>query len=69
MLRITEIKLPLATSAEEGHTDAEIRVAVIKKLAINAADLLSFSIFKRGTDARKSNAILLVYSLDVVING
>ncbi|MES2502252.1 MAG: NAD(P)/FAD-dependent oxidoreductase [Pseudomonadota bacterium] len=69
MLRITEIKLPLATSAEEGHTDAEIRAAVIKKLAINAADLLSFSIFKRGTDARKSNAILLVYSLDVVING
>ena len=69
MLRITEIKLPLATSAKEGHTDAEIRAAVIKKLAINAADLLSFSIFKRGTDARKSHAILLVYSLDVVING
>ncbi len=69
MLRITEIKLPLATSADEGHTDAEIRAAVIKKLAINAADLLSFSIFKRGTDARKSNTILLVYSLDVVING
>ncbi len=69
MLRITEIKLPLATSAEEGHTDAEIRAAIIKKLAINAADLISFSIFKRGTDARKSNAILLVYSLDVVING
>ena len=69
MLRITEIKLPLATSAKEGHTHAEIRAAVIKKLAINAADLLSFSIFKRGTDARKSHAILLVYSLDVVING
>ena len=69
MLRITEIKLPLATSAKEGHTDAEIRAAVIKKLAINAADLLSFSIFKRGTDARKSHAILLVYSLDVSING
>ena len=69
MLRITEIKLPLATSAKEGHTDAEIRAAVIKKLAINVADLLSFSIFKRGTDARKSHAILLVYSLDVVING
>jgi len=69
MLRITEIKLPLATSADKGHTDAEIRAAVIKKLAINAADLLSFNIFKRGTDARKSHAILLVYSLDVVING
>ncbi len=69
MLRITEIKLPLATSANAGHTDAEIRAAVIKKLAINAADLISYSIFKRGTDARKSHTILLVYSLDVVING
>jgi uncharacterized protein len=69
MLRITEIKLPIATSAEEGHTDAELKAAAIKKLAINAADLISFTIFKRGTDARKSNAILLVYSLDVVING
>lgn len=67
MLRITEIKLPIATSAEEGHTDAEIRAAAIKKLGISVNDLISFSIFKRGTDARKSHAILLVYSLDVVI--
>jgi uncharacterized protein len=69
MLRITEIKLPLTSAAEKGHTDAEIRAALIKKLAINAADLLEFSIFKRGVDARKSNAILLVYSLDVKVNG
>ena len=69
MLRITEIKLPLITSAETGHTDAEMRAALIKKLAINAADLVSFSIFKRGVDARKSHAILFVYSLDVVVNG
>lgn len=67
MLRITEIKLPIATSAEEGHTEAEIRTAAIKKLGISANDLISYSIFKRGTDARKSHAILLVYSLDVVI--
>ena len=69
MLRITEIKLPLITSAETGHTDAEIRAALVKKLAINAADIVSFSIFKRGVDARKSHAILFVYSLDVVVNG
>ena len=69
MLRITEIKLPLITSAETGHTDAEIRTALVKKLAINAADIISFSIFKRGVDARKSHAILFVYSLDVVVNG
>ena len=69
MLRITEIKLPLTTSAETGHTDAEIRAVLVKKLAINAADIISFSIFKRGVDARKSHAILFVYSLDVVVNG
>ena len=69
MLRITEIKLPLTTAQEKGHSDAEIRAAVIKKLAINAADLLEFSIFKRGVDARKASAILLVYSLDVKVNG
>ena len=69
MLRITEIKLPLITSADTGHTDAEIRAALVKKLAINAANIISFSIFKRGVDARKSHAILFVYSLDVVVNG
>ncbi|MES2014150.1 MAG: NAD(P)/FAD-dependent oxidoreductase [Pseudomonadota bacterium] len=69
MLRITEIKLPLTSATDKGHTDREIRAAVIKKLAINAADLLKFSIFKRGVDARKASAILLVYSLDVTING
>ncbi len=69
MLRITEIKLPLTSAADKGHTDAEIRAALIKKLAINAADLLEFSIFKRGVDARKASAILLVYSLDVKVNG
>ena len=69
MLRINEIKLPLISSAETGHTEAEIRAALAKKLAINAADIISFSIFKRGVDARKSHAILLVYSLDVTVNG
>ena len=69
MLRITEIKLPLISSAETGHTEAEIRAALVKKLAINAADIISFSIFKRGVDARKSHAILFVYSLDVLVNG
>ena len=69
MLRITEIKLPLISSANTGHTEAEIRTALVKKLAINAADIISFTIFKRGVDARKSHAILFVYSLDVMVNG
>jgi hypothetical protein len=63
MIRITEIKLPLE------HKPDEINAAVIKKLAINAADLVEYSIFKRGVDARKANAILLVYTLDVTVKG
>lgn len=63
MLRVTEIKLPLE------HQSGEINAALIKKLAINAADLVEFTIFKRGVDARKANAILLVYSLDVTVKG
>ncbi|MDP3087971.1 MAG: NAD(P)/FAD-dependent oxidoreductase [Methylotenera sp.] len=63
MIRITEIKLPLE------HIPSDINAAVIKKLGINAADLIEYSIFKRGVDARKSNAILLAYTLDVTIKG
>ncbi len=63
MIRITEIKLPLE------HTPNDINAAVIKKLGINAADLVEYSIFKRGVDARKANAILLAYTLDVTVKG
>ncbi len=63
MIRITEIKLPLE------HTPSDINAAVIKKLGINAADLVEYSIFKRGVDARKANAILLAYTLDVTVKG
>ena len=61
MLRLTEIKLPLT------HADDEIRTAILKKLAIEDADLLSFTIFRRGVDARKVSAILFIYTLDVVL--
>ncbi len=68
MLRVTEIKLPLTSATDKGHSNSEIKAALIKKLGINPADLIEFSIFKRGVDARKANAILLVYSLDVSVN-
>src|SRR5450830_1386411 len=63
MIRITEIKLPLE------HKASDIVAAVIKKLGINAADLVEYTIFKRGVDARKANAILLAYTLDVTVKG
>ncbi len=62
MLRLTEIKLPL------GNTQGELKAAILKKLAITEDDLLRFNIFKRGVDARKSHAILFVYTIDVEVN-
>ncbi|MGQ0441981.1 MAG: NAD(P)/FAD-dependent oxidoreductase, partial [Methylophilaceae bacterium] len=67
MIRVSEIKLPLLLATGAGHTEAEIKAALLKKLGIIDADLLHFSIFKRGVDARKRNAILLVYILDCTL--
>ncbi len=61
MLRLTEIKLPL------DHGPDALKPAILKRLGIPAADLERFSVFKRGHDARKKNAILFVYSLDVTV--
>ncbi|HEY9644577.1 MAG TPA: NAD(P)/FAD-dependent oxidoreductase [Coleofasciculaceae cyanobacterium] len=59
MLRLTEIKLPL------DHTEADLQSALLKKLRIAPADLLRYSIFKRSYDARKRDAISLVYIVDI----
>jgi uncharacterized FAD-dependent dehydrogenase len=61
MLRLTEIKLAV------GHPDTDIKAAILKRLSLPEADLLDFSVFKRGVDARKSHAILFTYTLDVTI--
>jgi uncharacterized protein len=64
MLRITEIKLPVENAPSLTHERDTIQAALLKRLQIATTDLISFSIFKRGVDARKSNHILYVYSLD-----
>jgi len=58
MIRITEIKLPL------DHSEDDLRSAVLGKLGIASQELLGFTIYKRAYDARKKNAIFLVYSID-----
>mgnify|MGYP000549827436 CR=1 FL=1 len=62
MLRLTEIKLPL------DHQADAIEQAILKKLAITKDDLIEFTVFKRGYDARKKNSILLIYTLDISTN-
>lgn len=59
MIRITELRLPL------DHSPEALKVAILQKLALNPADLIEFTLFKRGYDARKRTAIILVYTLDV----
>jgi uncharacterized FAD-dependent dehydrogenase len=67
MIRITEIKLPIEQADTLKHQDDQIKAAILKRLAITESDLIHFTIFKRGVDARKSHAILYVYSLDVEV--
>lgn len=58
MLRLTEIKLPLA------HAENALHEALLHTLQITADDLASFTVFKRSFDARKA-AIMQVYIVDV----
>ena len=60
MLRLTEIKLPLA------HADHALQDAILHTLEIALADLASFTVFKRSFDARKAE-IMQVYIVDVVL--
>lgn len=61
MIRLTEIRLPL------DHTPEELTNAILAKLELAPNELASFTIFKRGYDARKRDAIVLVYTLDVQV--
>ena len=62
MLRLTEVKLPL------DHAESAIKAAILKRLGVPSDELLSYSIFRRGHDARKKSAIYFVYTLDVELS-
>jgi uncharacterized FAD-dependent dehydrogenase len=59
MLRLTELKLPL------GHDEPALKAALLTRLNLRADDLVGFTIFRRGYDARKPKAIELIYTLDI----
>ncbi|HVK54609.1 MAG TPA: NAD(P)/FAD-dependent oxidoreductase [Burkholderiales bacterium] len=61
MLRLTDVKLPL------DHTEDHLKAAILKRLSIAPEELLRFTIFRRGYDARKRTAIHLIYTLDVEV--
>ena len=59
MLRLTELRLPL------NHTDQDLQAAILRELGLRREDLTGYSIARRGYDARKKDAVVLVYHLDV----
>ena len=61
MIRLTEIKLPLA------HSETAIADAVVRTLGIQADELASAHIFKLSFDARKAD-LLQVYIVDVALS-
>jgi len=62
MLRITEIKLPL------DHAPEALRAKAAEALSLPDCAIKSCVVFKRGYDARKRDAILLVYTLHVEVD-
>jgi uncharacterized FAD-dependent dehydrogenase len=61
MLRLTELKLPLDHSADA------LKLAILNRLKIGARELESFTIFRRGFDARKPEKIALIYTIDAAV--
>lgn len=62
MLRLTDCLLPL------DHTESALKESVIQRLGISEKDLIHYSIFRRGYDARKKSAIQLVYTIDAEVH-
>lgn len=61
MIRITELRLPL------DHPPEALTAAIAARLALPPSEIVSLNVFKRGYDARKRDAIVLVYTLDVEV--
>ncbi|HAU8296572.1 TPA: hypothetical protein I7159_04105 [Vibrio vulnificus] len=61
MIRLTELRLPL------DHEEGALLEAITAKLDIPAEQVLSFSMFRRGYDARKKTNIQLIYTLDIEV--
>lgn len=59
MLRINQIKLL------PGHTEAELKQAILKTLQLSETELLDYRIFRQSIDARKKPTIFYVYTIDI----
>jgi uncharacterized protein len=57
-IRITDIQLPL------DHDEEALIAAILSELGIARPELLSYTTYRRGYDARKRSAIHFIYSID-----
>ena len=63
MIRVGEIRLPL------DHADGAVRAAVLERLGLADGEVVALRVHKRGHDARKRGSVLLVYTVDVAVQG
>jgi uncharacterized protein len=61
MIRITEIRLPV------GHSPEALEEALLKRLHLQPANLISFEMYKRSYDARKNTTLSFIYTVDLVV--
>jgi uncharacterized FAD-dependent dehydrogenase len=61
MLRVTEIKLPL------DHPASALPEALQARLGLQPAELKAYEVVRRGYDARRRSAIVLIYTVDVTV--
>jgi uncharacterized protein len=61
MIRLTEIRLPL------DHAPAALEAAVRARLKLGKSVALAVKVARRGYDARKRSAVVLVYTVDVTL--
>jgi uncharacterized FAD-dependent dehydrogenase len=63
MLRLSDIRLPLPEAPE--HSQGELAAAAAARLGLAAQDVRTLRVARRSLDARKKNAAVFLYSLDV----
>ena len=62
MIRINELRLPL------DHAPAALPTAAAERLGIAESSIRKLVVFKRSHDARKKNALLFVYTVDLEVD-
>ncbi|MBN4046898.1 hypothetical protein JYT90_01115, partial [bacterium AH-315-P07] len=61
MLRISNLKLPF------DHAEADLKNAILAHLGINQSQLLSYTLARKSTDARKRDEVFFLYQVDVEV--